>query len=161
MIDQLQQAVAAREDGRDDEAYELLMVLHEKHPTDPQVNLQCAWINDKRGDEAEAVHYYEAAVAGGLQSGDLQHALLGLGSTYRTLGRYRESLEVLDRGVTEFPDDNGMKVFRAMSLYNSGRAKDACELLLEILATTDQEASIGRYQPAIATYAADLDRTWS
>lgn len=138
----------------------MLLALHGEDPTNAAVNLQCAWVHDKLGLEAEAVPFYEKALEIGLEGEDLHDALLGLGSTYRTLGRYGESLRTLDRGVTEFPEDPAMKVFRAMALYNEGRSKEACQLLLTIMATTDQPEPIARYRNAIAEYASDLDRTW-
>jgi tetratricopeptide (TPR) repeat protein len=158
--DPLTAAVLAREEGRDEEARQMLLELHRQSPDDALVNLQCAWVHDKLGLEAEAVPFYEKALEAGLEGNDLQDALLGLGSTYRALGRYDESLLTLDRGVASFPDDAAMKVFRAMTLYNQDRGKEACELLLNVLASTNQPDPIARYRTAIAEYALDLDRTW-
>lgn len=158
--DRLAEAVLARETGRDEQARQMLLELQRDSPEDAAVNLQCAWVHDKLGLEAEAVPFYEKALEVGLDGKDLQDALLGLGSTYRALGRYEESVQILDRGVTNFPDDPAMKVFKAMALYNEGRAKEACELLLTVIASTDQPEPIARYRSAIADYASDLDRTW-
>jgi len=158
--DRLTEAIGLREAGQVEEARLLLSVLHAESPDDPVVNLQCAWAHDKLGLEAEAVPYYEAAIRNGLEGEDLRHALLGLGSTYRTLGRYDEALTTLTRGVEDFPQDRGMQVFRAMALYNMGRPKEACELLLRIISDTTADDRIRAYQNAIEIYAADLDRTW-
>lgn len=160
VADRLAGAILAREEGRDHEALDMLLDLQRANPDDAAINLQCAWIHDKLGLETEAVAFYEAALDAGLDDAELQNALLGLGSTYRALGRYEDSLRTLDRGVVEFPGDPAMKVFRAMALYNNGQAKQACELLLEVLATTDQPDWITRYRAAIAEYADDLDRIW-
>ena len=159
--DRLATAVALREAGEVTEAKNLLVDLQREHPDDAEVNLQCAWAHDRLGLEGEAIPYYEAAIRLGLDQVDLKDALLGLGSTYRTLGRYEEALSTLDRGVEEFPDDGGMKVFRAMALYNNRRGKEACELLLTLLSTTTADETIAAYHRAIDIYAADLDRTWS
>lgn len=159
--DRLGAVVAARREGRDDEAMAMALALHADWPDDPDVNLQCAWIHDKLGLEGEAVPFYERALELGLGADDRDDALLGLGSTYRTLGRYEESLATLTRGVEEFPAHAGMKVFRAMALYNCGRAKEACESLLEVIATTPQTEPLGGYQPAILEYSKDLDRVWA
>lgn len=159
--DRLESAITARREGRDEEALAQLMALHGEWPDDAAVNLHCAWIHDKLGLEAEAVPFYERAIELGLDDDDLEDALLGLGSTYRTLGRYDESLTTLDRGVEQFPDNPGMGVFRAMALYNTGRAKEACESLLDIIATTPQSEPLARYQPAILEYSKDLDRVWA
>lgn len=157
----LTEAISVRESGRLEDARTLLMELYRERPDDAQVNLHCAWIHDELGLEREAVPFYERALELGLDGDDLRHALLGLGSTYRALGVYDRALETLTRGVETFPKDGGMKVFHAMALYNSGRAKEACELLLGLLADTSGDPAIGAYRPAIEIYAADLDRSWA
>ena len=159
--DRLAAAVALRDAGELTEAKDLLVQLQRDNPDDPEVNLQCAWAHDRLGMESEAVPYYEAAIRLGLDGADRKDALLGLGSTYRTLGRYEEALSTLDRGVEEFPDHGGMNVFRAMALYNNRRGKEACELLLRLLSETTNDETIATYRRAIEIYAADLDRTWS
>jgi tetratricopeptide (TPR) repeat protein len=159
--DLLAEAVAMREAGQVEEAKRLLLDLHTQSPDDPIINLQCAWAHDKLGLEAEAVPFYEAAVRLGLDGEDLRSALLGLGSTYRTLGRYDDALATLTRGVETFPDDPSMQVFRAMALYNNGKPKEACQVLLQIVSDTTSDEGIRSYRAAIDIYAADLDRTWS
>lgn len=159
--DALAAAVALRERGEDEEALVALVDLHRLHPDDPRVNLQCAWIHDKLGLESEAVPFYEKALEGGLAGDDLHDALLGLGSTYRALGAYDEAVRVLDRAVSEIPDARDLEVFRAMALYNAGRAKEACETLLRLLVETSGDEGITRYRRALSHYAADLDRTWA
>ena len=159
--DLLAEAVAMREAGQVEEAKRLLLDLHTQSPDDPIINLQCAWAHDKLGLEAEAVPFYEAAVRLGLDGEDLRSALLGLGSTYRTLGRYDDALATLTRGIETFPDDRSMQVFRAMALYNNGKPKEACQVLLQIVSDTTSDEGIRSYRAAIDIYAADLDRTWS
>ncbi|HEX6219725.1 MAG TPA: tetratricopeptide repeat protein, partial [Acidimicrobiia bacterium] len=74
--------------------------------------------------------------------------------------RYDEALDTLDRATTEFPDDAGLQVFRAMTLYNAGNGKEAVETLLNILVQTTSDPAISRYRAALLEYSADLDRTW-
>ena len=156
----LAEAIELREQGHVEHARDLLLELHRQLPNHAQVNLQCAWAHDKLGLETEAVPFYERALALGLDGDDLKDALLGLGSTYRTIGDYEKALITLDRGVEHFPGDQGIQVFRAMALYNNGRAKEACETLLRLLAETTSDPDIRSYRGAIDIYAADLDRTW-
>ena len=158
---QLDAVIEARKAGRFDEARSMLLALHARWPEDAEVNLQCAWVHDKLGLEREAVPYYEQALELGLGDDDRRNALLGLGSTYRALGRYPESLATLGRGVDDFPDDPGMKVFHAMALYNNGRGKEATQSLLRVIATTPQSEPLAGYQPAILEYSQDLDRVWA
>jgi hypothetical protein len=57
------------------------------------------------------VPYDERALAAGLAGEARCGALLGLGSTYRALGRYDEALATLETGARDFPRDRGMAVF--------------------------------------------------
>lgn len=159
--ERLAHAVELRQSDRDEEARALLMQLHAERPDDAAVNLQCAWLHDKLGLERKAIGYYEAALRHGLDDEPLHDALLGLGSTYRALGDYDAALATLTRGVSEFPADNGLRVFHAMALYNTGHAKQACETLLTVITETSGDRAVTRYSDAISEYAADLDRTWS
>ena len=158
--DRLAEAVSLRETGRDEEAVALLVDLQRDHPENARVNLQTAWAHDKLGLEREAVPFYERALDLGLDGEDLKNALLGLGSTYRTLGEYEKALTTLTRGVETFPGDYSLQVFRSMALYNIGQGKDACELLLRVVMETTADHDLLAYKEAIDLYASDLDRTW-
>ncbi|MGW4391233.1 tetratricopeptide repeat protein [Streptomyces sp. NPDC004685] len=156
----LARAVRLREDGLREEAREQLVELSARFPDDAEIAYQTAWVHDALGLEADAVPYYVRALAGsGLSADDRRGVLLGLGSTYRTLGRYPEAVATLSGGVTEFPEDNALQTFLAMALYNVGRAHDGMRLLLTVLAQTSGDADLIAYRPAIEHYAKDLDAT--
>ncbi|MEW2393656.1 tetratricopeptide repeat protein [Streptomyces venezuelae] len=156
----LSQAVRLRETGRREEARERLVALSAELPHDAEVAYQAAWVHDTLGLEAEAVPYYERALSGSaLTDDDRRGALLGLGSTYRILGRYAEAVATLSEGVAEFPEDNGLKTFLAMALYNTGRTHEGMQLLLTLLVTTTGDPELAGYRPAIEEYAKDLDAT--
>lgn len=153
-------ATSMREAGRDEEARRVLLDLQAEQPESAAVNLQCAWVHDKLGLEAEAVPFYEKALELGLEGDELRDALLGLGSTYRALGQYEKAVSILRRGVELFPDHAGLKVFLAMALYNSGDFKEACEMLLQVVTETSDHPTVMAYRRALSLYAEDLDRTW-
>ncbi|MGY0022285.1 tetratricopeptide repeat protein [Streptomyces sp. YJ-C3] len=154
----LAQAVRLREAGHRDEARAQLLGLRGRFPDDAQVAYQTAWVHDSLGLEAEAVPHYVDALAGtGLSEEDRRGALLGLGSTYRTLGHHAEAVATLSDAVAAFPDDNALKTFLAMALYNVGRAHDGMRLLLTVLAGTSADPDIVGYRGAIEHYAQDLD----
>ena len=156
----LREAVGLRQAGRREEAREQLVRLAALLPADEEVAYQTAWVHDTLGLEAEAVPYYERALAGDALAGnDRRGALLGLGSTYRILGRYEEAVATLGDAVAEFPHDNGLKTFLAMALYNVGRTHDAMQLLLTLLVATSNDPEVEGYRPAIEEYAKDLDAT--
>jgi tetratricopeptide (TPR) repeat protein len=161
MNSELSRAIQLRAEGRHEESRDLLLALHAAAPDDPLINYQCAWAHDLLGHELAAVPYYERAIALGLSGDELRGALLGLGSTYRCLGLYKQSAETLKRGADSFPDDRVFEVFLAMSLYNLGQPSPALELLLRHLAETTQDESILRYRRAILFYADKLDQTWT
>ncbi|MER7171474.1 tetratricopeptide repeat protein [Streptomyces mesophilus] len=158
---QLSTAVRLREAGRRAEAREILVALAERFPQDVEVAYQTAWVHDALGLEAEAVPYYLTATsAPGLSPQERAGALLGLGSTYRALGRYPESVATLEAACAEFPEDTALRAFLAMALHNSGRGKEGMEILLKLLAATSGDPRISAYRPAFEEYAKDLDATF-
>ncbi|MFH8712929.1 tetratricopeptide repeat protein [Streptomyces zaomyceticus] len=158
--DRLAEAVALREAGRREEAGERLVALAAEYPEDAETAYQTAWAHDVLGLEAEAVPYYESALAGtGLSSEDRCGALLGLGSTYRVLGRYEDAVALLTGAVEEFPEEGALRAFLAMALYNTGEHHESTRLLLRLLAATSGDLSVRTYRRAIEHYAGDLDAT--
>jgi hypothetical protein len=48
-----------------------------------------------------------------------------------------------------------------MALYNAGRAKEAVEVLLRVVAQATSDADVASYRRAIELYAEDIERKWS
>ncbi|MEV6913088.1 tetratricopeptide repeat protein [Amycolatopsis sp. NPDC051071] len=156
-MSETQEAIRLREQGTD-EARLRLIELAERNPRDAVIAYQTAWAHDSLGFEAEAAPYYERALgADGLSTEDRHGVFVGLGSTYRVLGKYDDSLRTLRRGLGEFPDDTALRTFLAMVLYNVGEARDAAGTLLKVLAETSADAGVQRYRRAIEYYADHLD----
>ncbi|MFK8794550.1 tetratricopeptide repeat protein [Planococcus plakortidis] len=156
----LEQAIGLRAAGKQEESNQLLIVLARQFPEHPQINYQCAWSFDLLGEEQKAVPYYEKAIELGLDKTDLEGAILGLGSTYRTLGEYEKSRSTFMRGMELFPSNQALKVFLAMTLYNLAEHQQAMEILLKCLAETSADQDISAYKKAIRFYADKLDETW-
>jgi predicted Zn-dependent protease len=156
----LTKAVALRESGELEEARQLLLELRSEDPADARVAVQTAWVHDSLGFEEEVVELDGAAIAGDLPDEELRAALLGLGSTYRALGRDAESDETLRRGIERFPDFRALRVFHALTLYNLGRPREAIRELVRVLLETTSDPSIERYRRSLGAYADDLDRSW-
>ncbi|MCI3223696.1 tetratricopeptide repeat protein [Streptomyces sp. NP-1717] len=153
----LAEAVALRSRGAAEQARERLVALADRHPGDAVIAYQTAWTHDALGLEAEAVAYYETALAGtDLPEQDRRGALVGLGSTFRILGRYEKAVVTLRGGLAEFPDDGALRTFLAMALFNTGEHDEAMRILLELLATTSDDPSVRSYRAAIGHYAKDL-----
>ncbi|RED59184.1 tetratricopeptide repeat protein [Cohnella lupini] len=159
-LNELSRAVQLRETGRWEEARALLLELSIKMPEDPSVWYQCAWVHDVMELEREAVPFYEKALELGISGGERQGALLGLGSTFRTLGWYERSKAVLEQAIAEFPERREFQVFYAMVLYNLKEHGRAMEILLKQLAETSRDTDIQSYKKAILFYSDKLERVW-
>lgn len=159
MKTKLAEAVELRKNNKAEEAMSILKDLLQSHPNDPDINYQMAWTCDSMGKESDAVPYYEKAISNGLTE-DRSGAMLGLGSTYRCLGEYEKSLKVFDQAVREFPEDRALNVFRALTLYNLGKAEESVsQLLLQLLDTTS-DSTIKSYDRALRFYSDKLNETW-
>ncbi|MFE0423876.1 tetratricopeptide repeat protein [Streptomyces sp. NPDC058953] len=161
-------AIRLRDGGGPEErerARRLLVELAERLPGDAEVAYHTAWAHDVLEREAEAVPYYERALTGGgaesegLAAADRAEAYLGLGSTYRVLGRFDDAERTLRAGAAAFPEHGGLRAFLALALYNTGRHRESLRLLLELLARTSDDPSVRGYERALAFYAADPDHT--
>ncbi len=118
-----------------------------------------AWARDAQGHEADAVQWYERALALGLDGEDRRGALLGLGSTYRNGGNLRRSRECLKEGLTLYPDGTEFRAFLALTEYSAGDGKSAVGRLLTLLAETTSDPHLIAYRRALLHYGADPDQT--
>lgn len=161
MKKKLPEVIEYRKRAQHKQSNELILELVTASPDDPQLNYQCAWSYDLLGEEEKAVPFYEKSIKLGLSGTDLAGALLGLGSTYRTMGKYRESQTTLLKGINLFPDNNALQVFYAMTLYNLKEHQAAMEILLRCLVETSSDKEVLTYKRAIEFYSDKLDETWS
>lgn len=155
----IEKAVELRKEGKLEESNEILINLVKEFPDDAIINYQCAWSFDVLEKEVEAIEYYEKAINLGLPNEDLKEAYLGLGSTYRTIGEYEKSKKIFESAMAKF-DDNSLKVFYAMTLYNLGEHSSSMEILLKIISETTNDNSIIGYSKAIEFYSDKLDKVF-
>jgi len=156
----LERAIDLRKKGNYEESNELLMELVQDFPENASINYQCAWSFDLLGKELQAVPFYEKSIQLGLSSKELEGALLGLGSTYRTLGEYEKSKNVFLKGIELFPNNRAIQTFFSMTLYNLNEHTKAMELLLNCLINTTTDDEILKYKKAIDFYSDKLDVIW-
>ena len=153
-------AIELRREGKVKESNELLLKVVKEIPTDAYANYQCAWSFDLLGKETEAIPFYEKAIDLGLSGKDLEGAILGLGSSYRTIGEYEKAQTVFQKGMEEFPNNRALKVFYSMALYNLKEHDRAMEILLTCLIETTSDEDILIYKRAIQFYSDKLDTVW-
>jgi tetratricopeptide (TPR) repeat protein len=131
-----------------------------QHPDDPNVLYEIGGAYDTAGDEETAAGFYERALDAGLDGDTLRRCLLQYGSTLRNLGRFDESLAVLDRALELFPASESVRVWHALSLHAAGRSDAAVAELMEVAADGIRTPDLQRYQAAIrgnAAYLRSLD----
>jgi tetratricopeptide (TPR) repeat protein len=160
LSEQIVEVVRLRDAGLFDASRALALLLLAEHPDDTALNLQAAWTHDTMGLEIEAVPFYERAIAAGLDGEDLRGALLGLGSTYRVIGRDADAVRTLAQGVSRFPDDGAMRAFYALALHSAGEDTQATQEFLHIILGTSQDPRINRYRRALTEYMEHPDELW-
>ena len=96
------------------------------------------------------------AIALGLPPNELSGALIGLGSTLRSLGHLDRSAEVLRSGQLQFPDNPEFAAFLSLTLHSQGKSADALRLALDTLCETTDDPGLTAYQRAIRHAAAKL-----
>jgi len=156
-IDQIAQL---RKSNQAEQALQMALDWYKSRPDDPEASYQVACTYDFLGSESEAVPFYERALENGIKGESRRGAFLGLGSTYRCLGEYERSKEVLDRAIEEFPDDRSLKIFSALTLYNLGQQDKCVEAILTQLLDTTSDALIKSYDRALRFYSDKLEQTW-
>ena len=157
---ELKVAIELRTQGKLEQSNNILKELAASYPNDATVQYQCAWSYDALGLESQAVPHYVAAIQGNLAADDLQNAYLGLGSTYRSLGEYEKSAHLLKEAIDQFQNNEALKVFYALTLYNLDEHHEAMTQLLTILTRTTSDKTILKYKRALDFYASRLDEVW-
>lgn len=156
----LERAINLRQLGKLDESNKLLLQLVEQSSKDAIINYQCAWSFDVLGEESKAAPFYENAINLGLSGKDLEGAIIGLGSTYRTLGLYEKSKTTLVKGINLFPNNKAIQLFYCMTLYNLNEHNKAMEIMLKCAVDSTTNHDILRYKKAIHFYSDKLDQVW-
>jgi len=154
--EELDAITGSRHGGQVASALGLLKQLDTRCPNVAEINHQLAWTCEVLGREAEALPYYEKAIALGLPANELSGALLGLGSTLRGLGKLERSAEVLRSGQARFPENREFDVFLALTLHDLGQHTESTRLLLTVIADTSDDPGLTAYQRAIRFCAGKL-----
>lgn len=154
--EELDAVVGARAHGQSEEIIPRLQSLDARHPNVAEINYQLAWSCDTLGRAAEALPYYEKAIALGLPPNELSGALLGLGNTLRALGQSARAAEVLRSGKSQFPENREFDVFLALALHDLGKHAETTQLLIDVLCDTTEDPGLTAYQRAIRHAATKL-----
>lgn len=138
--------------GRFEEAERQLAVWLNEDPDNPRLLFEMAVLLDNQAREAEAIPYYESALAGDLDRVHRVDAYIGLGSSLRVVGRIQESYQVLQRALEEYPHHMALKVFASLTAERMGNFGDAMQGLLDVIVECGRDATLDDYRPAIRFY---------
>jgi tetratricopeptide (TPR) repeat protein len=119
-----------------------------EHPDNAVVVYEVAGAYDTAGQEQTALGYYERALSMGLGGDVRRRCLCQYASTLRWLGRFDESLAALDGARREFPDSDAVRVFRALTLNDAGKADAAVAELLGVVVDHD-DTDLGRWRDGL------------
>jgi cyanophycin synthetase len=128
------------------------------HATNPQAMFEQACKLDAQGLEAEAIPFYRQALEAGLAEPDAYRAGIGLGSSLRNVGRPLDALEILEPVARQ---DTAALLFQALVLYDLGRHRELCLMLMERLfrlGLEHRDEQVGLYQRALGGYLNELKR---
>ena len=153
----MKKALELRRAGKFQESNQLLQALLAEDPQNGLLHYECARGFDSLGDETKAIPYYEKAIELGLPNEELEYAFVGLGTIYRSHGRYLESKELFEEALERFWDKEQMHVFYAMTLYNLQEHAKAMESLIRCLARTTVNEDILKHHRTITYLSTRLD----
>lgn len=132
-----------------------------KDPNNAYYNYQMAWCLDNLGLEHEAIHYYHKSINNNLELIYLKDAYIGLGSTYRSIGKYKEAEHILYEGLTKYDDSPVLKIFLAITQYNMNNNQKSVSLLIDTLLTNVENTEIHEYKNALKFYNENLDKIFN
>ena len=154
--EELDAIVGARAHGQTSQLLPRLQDLDARHPHVAEIAYQIAWTCDTLGRTEQAVAAYDKAIALGLPPNEHSNALIGLGSSLRTLGQLDRSADVLHSGQRQFPDNREFDAFLALTLHAQGKHAEALSLALDTLITTTEDPGLTAYGRALRHAASQL-----
>ncbi|BCW68111.1 hypothetical protein NicSoilB4_28740 [Arthrobacter sp. NicSoilB4] len=115
--------------------------------SDGRAHFERACIRDSTGRTADAVAFYEAGLAAGLDPIRRTRAQVQMASSQRALGHTGEALEILSR-ADPHALGGAPSAVKALALRDAGRHDEALRVALEALIP-----HLPRYQRSMANYA--------
>jgi predicted Zn-dependent protease len=105
---------------------------------------------DAAGCEKKAIPLYRLALARGLANEDLHTALIGLGSSLRTVGKTSAAITTLRKARRLFPGDLVVIMFLALAHYNAGQRDLGIRQLGDALLKESTQPRLKSYRRVLA-----------
>jgi tetratricopeptide (TPR) repeat protein len=104
---------------------------------------------DAASNERAAIPLYRRAISQGLNPKDLHTALIGLGSSLRTVGEVPASIRTLQKARNLFPNDPAITLFLALSHRDAGQTDLALRQLADMLLKESRNNSLTPYREVL------------
>ena len=108
-----------------------------------------AFSHDAAGREAKAIPFYRRAIARGLSRADLRDALIGLGSSLRSVGQTRAAIRTLQKARTLFPRDPAVVLFLALAHASAGQHALALRQVADALLRESKNPLLAPYRKVL------------
>lgn len=105
---------------------------------------------DAAGREKQAIPLYRLALARGLADEDLHTALIGLGSSLRTVGKTAAAITTLRKARRLFPRDAVVIMFLALAHYDAGQRDLVVRQLGDALLSESPQPRLKNYRRVLA-----------
>jgi cyanophycin synthetase len=105
---------------------------------------------DAAGYEKQAIPFYRLALARGLANEDLHTALIGLGSSLRTVGQTTAAITTLRKARKLFPRDIVVMMFLALAHYDAGQRDLVIRQLADALLNESTQPRLAPYRRVLA-----------
>jgi tetratricopeptide (TPR) repeat protein len=105
---------------------------------------------DAAGREKQAIPLYRLALARGLANEDLHTALIGLGSSLRTVGKTAAAIATLRKARRLFPRDLVVIMFLALAHYDAGQRDLVIRQLGDALLNESKQPRLADYRRVLA-----------
>lgn len=145
-----------KQEFSDGELIDYFKGLYLRYPKNPRLSYEYGGVYDYLGKEDEAIPLYKEALALGISGSFRIKTLIQMGSTYRNLGKFDESKQVLELAVKESGGDSAAVIFLSMTLFSSGEAGKAALLALRHIYKEDK-GLVQRYRRSIGNYLDELE----
>lgn len=140
-------------------ALSLLEAYLKENPLDAEAWYDKAGCHDFIGEEKEAEPCYQKTYELGwrkLPDAEQPSFFVGFGSTLRNNFHFDRSIEVLQEGVSCFPDDAAIKIFLAFSFYSKRQDREAAQTLFTAI-TQSSKKGLNGYERAVQWYVDNLE----
>lgn len=153
----LDAAIRLRQEGELAQATTAMEEILTERPQDPMVHFQLATTYVGQGETKAAIAHYEAAFDAGLPEHEDGHAILAYAALLRSQRKYLKAARFLQDALSRRPDDDGIRIFLALTQHKLGMHTEAVQSLVRILISSSDSHRIRELSPMLSFYAGDID----